>query len=262
MVQYIHLISNTTASTPVDIWQPSTNNLRPQIADQVALGYFQNLDDNNYEITTEIYYKKYSNLLDYIDGADILLNELLEADLLAGDGRSFGWEFMFKKNNGPFTGWLSYTLAKSERRVGGINNDEWYPSRFDQTHNLSLTGFYELNDRWTFSGNFVLNTGTPTTFPTSRFIQQGYVVPHNSLNTRNNVRIPVYHRLDISATLQGKKNPERRWQSEWVFSIYNVYSKRNPFSIFFRQGEQLSTEAVRLSVIGNFVPSVSYNFKF
>ena len=262
MVQYIHLISNTTASTPVDIWQPSTNNLKPQMADQIAVGYFQNFHDNAYELSTEFYYKKYSNLLDYIDGADILLNELLEADLLAGDGRAYGWELMLKKNKGQVSGWLSYTLSKSERKVAGINNDEWYPSRFDQTHNLSLTGFYELNDRWTFSGNFVLNTGTPTTFPTSRFVQQGYVIPHNSLNNRNNVRIPVYHRLDLSATLQGKKNKERRWQSEWVFSIYNVYSKRNPFSIFFRQGEQMTTEAVRLSVIGNFVPSVSYNFKF
>jgi len=262
MSQYIHLISNTTASTPVDIWQPSTNNLEPQIADQVALGYFQNFANNTYELTSEIYYKKYTNLLDYIDGADILLNELLEGDLLAGDGRSYGLELMLKKNKGAFTGWASYTLARSERRITGINDGQWYPSRYDQTHNFSLTGFYELNDRWTFSSNFVLISGTPTTFPTTRFLQQGYIVPHNSLESRNNVRIPVYHRLDISATLQGKKNPQRRWQSEWVFSIYNLYSKRNPFSIFFRQRNANVTEAIRLSVIGNFVPSVSYNFKF
>ncbi len=262
MAQYIHLISNTTASTPVDIWQPSTNNLRPQIADQLALGYFQNFQNNSYEFSTEVYYKKYTNLLDYIDGADILLNELLEGDLLDGIGRSYGVEFMLEKKEGPLTGWLSYTLARSERKIEGINNGEWYPSRFDQTHNLSITGFYELNDRWTFSSNFVLVSGTPTTFPTNRFLQQGFVIPHNAFESRNNVRIPVYHRLDISATLQGKKNKERRWQSEWVFSIYNVYSKRNPFSIFFRQKENRRTEAVRLSVIGNFIPSVSYNFKF
>ncbi len=262
MTQYIHLISNTTASTPVDVWQPSTNNLKPQQADQVALGYFQNFKDNTYELTTEVYYKKYTNLLDYIDGADILLNELLEGDLLAGEGRSYGLELMLKKNKGAFTGWASYTLARSERKIEGINNNTWYPSRYDQTHNLSLTGFYEANDRWTFSANFVMISGTPTTFPTNRYIQQGYVIPNNSLESRNNVRIPLYHRLDISATLQGKKNPQRRWQGEWVFSIYNLYSKRNPFSIFFRQGNANVTEAIRLSVIGNFIPSVSYNFKF
>lgn len=263
MSQYIHLVSNTTASTPVDIWTPSTNNLKPQIADQVALGYFQNFKDNTYEFSAEVYYKKYSDLLDYIDGADILLNELLEGDLLSGDGRAYGLELMMKKTKGKFSGWASYTLARSERRVAGINNNDWYPSRFDQTHNLSLTTFYELNDRWSFSSNFALISGTPTTFPTTRYAQQGYLVPHNSLESRNNVRIPLYHRLDLSATLQGKKNPERRWQSEWVFSIYNVYSKRNPFSIFFRQADNSNiTEAIRLSVIGNFIPSVSYNFKF
>ena len=262
MAQYIHLISNTTASTPVDIWQPSTNNLKPQIADQVALGYFQNFKDNEYELSTEVYYKKYTNLLDYIDGADILLNELLEGDLLAGEGRSYGWELMVKKNEGRLSGWLSYTLSRSERQVEGVNNNQWYPSRFDQTHNFSLTAFYDLNQRWSFSSNFVLISGTPTTFPTTRFAQQGYIIPHNSSESRNNVRIPLYHRLDISATLQGKKNKDRRWQNEWVFSIYNVYSKRNPFSIYFRQQDNNVTEAVRLSVIGNFIPSVSYNFKF
>lgn len=260
--QYIHLISNTTASTPVDIWQPSTNNLEPQKADQVALGYFQNLKNNSFEFSAEVYYKRFIDLIDYIDGADILLNQLLEGDLLAGEGRAYGLELFFKKKTGAFTGWASYTLARSERRIDGINNNEWYASRFDQTHNLSLTTFYDLNERWSFSSNFALISGTPTTFPTSRFTQQGFIIPHNSFESRNNVRIPLYHRLDISATLQGKKNPTRRWQSEWVFSIYNVYSKRNPFSIYFRTGDTGISEAVRLSVIGNFIPSVSYNFKF
>lgn len=269
MAQYIHLVSNTTASTPVDVWTPSTNNIKPQLADQVALGYFQNFRDNLYEFSGEIYYKSMDNLVDYIDGADLLLNEFLEGDLLTGKGRAYGMELMMKKNEGTFSGWVSYTLARTERLVEGVNDDDWYPSRFDQTHNLSLTAFYEPGKRWTFSSNFVLISGTPTTFPTSRFEQQGFVIPHNANNTRNNVRIPVYHRLDLSATLEGKKNEERRWQSQWVFSIYNVYSRRNPFSIFFRQdqnrilpGQAVNTEAVRLSVIGNLIPSVSYNFKF
>ena len=269
MAQYIHLISNTTASTPVDVWTPSTNNVEPQIADQVALGYFRNFSNNKYELSTEVYYKKMDNLVDYIDGSDLLLNEFLEGDLLAGIGRAYGLEVMLKKNEGRFSGWLSYTLAKTERQIEGINNDDWYPSRFDQTHNLSITAFYELNKRWSFSSNFALISGTPTTFPTSRFETQGYVIPHNANNTRNNVRIPAYHRLDISATLEGKRNDERRWQGQWVFSIYNLYSRRNPFSIYFRQDrnrvlpeQPVNTEAIRLSVIGNFIPSVSYNFKF
>ena len=156
MAQYIHLISNTTASTPVDVWLPSTNNIKPQIADQVAIGYFKNFRDNAYEFSTEVYYKKMDQLVDYIDGADLLLNEFIEGDLLEGEGRAYGLELMLKKNKGTFTGWASYTLARTERLVEGINNGEWYPSRFDQTHNLSLTGFYELNERWSFSANLAL----------------------------------------------------------------------------------------------------------
>ena len=268
--QYIHLISNTTASTPVDVWTPSTNNIKPQLADQYALGYFRNFQRNTYEFSTEVYYKKMQHLVDYIDGADLLLNEFLEGDLLEGEGRAYGAEFLLKKNKGNFTGWLSYTLARTERLVEGINGNNWYPSRFDQTHSLSLTTFYQLNDRWSFGGTFVYNTGTPITFATSRYEQQGYVVPHNGLDVRNNVRIPDYHRLDISATRKGRKKKEGdRWVGDWVFSIYNVYNRRNPFSVFFRQQEErvlldqpTTTEAIQLSVIGNFIPSISYNFRF
>jgi hypothetical protein len=176
---------------------------------------------------------------------------------------------MLKKTSGKFSGWASYTLARSERQVMGINNDEWYPSRFDQTHNLSMTAFYELSKRVTLSANFVYNTGTPTTFVTTRFEQQGYVVPNSDANERNNVRIPDYHRLDLSITIDPKPNSTKRWKGQWVIGVYNVYSRRNPFTIFFRQdtdripvGNPINTEAVRLSVVGNFIPSISYNFKF
>jgi hypothetical protein len=269
MAQYVHLISNTTASTPVDVWTPSTNNLKPQIADQWALGYFRNFDDNKYEISVEAYYKRMDRLVDYIDGADLILNPLIEADLLAGDGRAYGLETQFSKTEGRWSGWVSYTLARTERRVEGINLGKWYPSRYDQLHNLSVTAFYDLSKRWTLSANFVLNSGTPTTFPTTRFEQQGYVIPHNASDERNNARIPAYHRLDVSLTLNPKEKPGKKWQSEWVFSVYNVYNRRNPFSIYFRQDPNrvmpdspVNTEAVKLSVIGNFIPSVSYNFKF
>ncbi|NNE25733.1 MAG: TonB-dependent receptor [Saprospiraceae bacterium] len=269
MAQYIHLVSNTTASTPVDIWTPSTNNIKPQIADQVALGYFQNFKKNTYEFSGEVYYKKMDNLVDYIDAADILLNEFLEGDLLTGIGRAYGLELMLKKNKGDFTGWISYTLARTERQVNGINGNEWYPSRFDQTHNFSFSGFYDLSKRWSLSSTVSVISGTPATFPTNRYEQQGYIVPHNAFNTRNNVRIPLYYRWDIGATLKGKERPDKKWSGEWEFSVYNVLNRRNPFSIFFRQaneralaGQPIATEAVRLSVIGNFIPSVSYNFKF
>lgn len=267
--QYIHLISNTTAATPVDVWTPSTNNIEPQIADQIGLGLFRNFKSNMFVTSAEIYYKDFDHLVDYIDGANLFVNELIEADLLEADGRAYGLEVQLEKKKGRFTGWMSYTLARTERKVKGINNSEWFPSRFDQTHNFSTTLFYELSERWDISANFVLNSGTPATFPTSRIEQQGYVIPHNSQGSRGNVRIPVYHRLDLSATLKARKREGKRFSGEWVFSIYNAYNRRNAFSIFFRQtddqevaGAATQTEAVRLSVIGNFIPAVAYNFKF
>ncbi len=269
MAQYIHLVSNTTAATPVDVWTPSTNNIKPETANQIAVGLFKNFKDNTYVTSLETYYKSYKNLLEYVDGADLLLNEFLEGELLSADGRAYGLEVQLEKKKGDFTGWISYTLARTERQAEGVNAGEWYPSRFDQTHSFSTTAFYELTKRWTFSANFVLNSGTPATFATSRIEQQGYVIPHIYNERRNNVRIPLYHRLDIAATLKGKEKPNKKWSGEWVFSVYNVYNRRNPFSIFFRenrirtpQGTPIETNAIRFSVIGSFIPSVAYNFKF
>lgn len=264
MSQYLHLISNTVASTPIDIWLPSTNNIRPQIADQVAFGYFRNLKKNTYEFSAEVYAKDFQNQIDYIDNADIFFNEELEGDLLRGDGRAFGLELFMKKNSGLLKGWVSYTLSKTERKVDGINNDKWYPTRFDRAHNLSVVSSYDLNDKWSFSANFIYSSGTPATFPTNRYEIQGIIVPHNIDGSRNNFRIPAYHRLDISATLTPRTNEGRKWKAEWVFSIYNLYGRRNPFSIFFEQNEDdlIRTDAIRFSVVGNFVPAVSYNFKF
>ncbi|MDB4061496.1 TonB-dependent receptor [Vicingaceae bacterium] len=264
MTQYLHLISNTVASTPVDLWLPTTNNIKPQIADQVAVGYFKNFKQNKYETSLEVYYKDFQNQIDYIDNADIFFNTQLEGDLLTGDGRAYGLELYVKKNQGKLTGWISYTISKTERQVNGINRDEWYPTRFDRAHNLSVVSSYELTDKWNFSANFVYSSGTPATFPTNRYEIQGVVLPHNDKDARNNYRIPDYHRLDISATLTPKKNKDRKFNGEWVFSVYNVYNRRNPFSIFFEQddAEPRVTNAVRFSVIGNFVPAVSYNFNF
>jgi hypothetical protein len=263
--QNLHLISNTAASTPLDVWVPSTNNIKPQLADQVALGYFKNFrEDNMYETSIEVYYKEMQNQVDYIDGANLLLNNLLEGELMNGKGRAYGLELFLKKAKGDFTGWLSYTLARSERLVNGINNSEWYPNRFDKLHNLNLVGMYTLNKRVEFGSTFVFGTGTPTTFPTNRIEFQAYVIPHNINNYRNNARIPVYHRLDISATFHLKDKKSGKYKHNIVVSAYNVYARKNPFSIYFRGNENnpTVTQAIQFSVVGNIIPSVAYNFKF
>ncbi len=272
MAQYIHLVSNTTASNPLDIWTPSTNNIEPQVASQIALGYFKNFKENQYEASIEAYYRKSENQIDYIDGADLLINEFIEGDLLSGQGQAYGLELFVKKNGGLINGWISYTLARTELKVDGINNGEWYPTRYDQTHNFKAVLLYEPPSRWQLSANFTLLSGTPTTFPTSRFEIQNYLIPYNYGDARNNVRIPLFHRLDFSATLQGKKTKKgkkRKNEDYWVFSIYNVYNRRNPFSIYFAQAEDrpipgtpIEAQATQVSIIGSIVPAVSYNFKF
>jgi hypothetical protein len=273
MVQYLHLISNTTASNPLDVWAPTTDNLKPELADQFTLGWFTDIGENrNWEFSVEGYYRKTYNQVDYIDGADLLINEYLEGDLLSGSGRAYGSEFYLQKKNGRLTGWASYTLGRTELKVEGVNNFDWYPTRFDQTHNLKLSGFYELGGRWSFSSSFVYTSGTPVTFPTSRFTVQNILIPYNYSDSRNNVRLPAYHRLDISFRLEGKpsrRGDTRRNKDYWVFSVYNVYGRKNPFSVYFSQKDERTpaglvpdAQATQLAIIGTFIPSVSYNFKF
>ncbi len=273
MAQYLHLISNTTASNPLDVWVPSSNNIEPQIGQQVSLGYFANLGkEESLEVSVEGYYRKAENQIDYIDGADLLINERLEGDLLSGEGRAYGLELSVKKDAGRFSGWMNYTIAKTELQVEGINRGEWYSTRFDQPHNFKIAAFYELNKRMTLSGNFVFNTGTPITFPTSRVIQRDLpVIPYNANDSRNNVRLPNYHRLDLALRVDGKKEKKGRVRKNndyWVFSFINVYNRRNAFSIYFAENEELiadnvlPTEAVRVSIIGSIIPAISYNFNF
>jgi hypothetical protein len=204
MAQYLHLISNTTASNPLDVWNPSSKNIKPQLADQYTIGFFKDLGKNRmYELSVEGYWKNTQNQIDYIDGADLLINEFLEGDLLSGEGRSYGVETYFQKKAGRLTGWVSYTLARTELKVNGINQGDWYRTRFDQAHNLKIAAFYDISKRWSFSANFVYTSGTPTTFPTSRYISQGLLVPYNGNDSRNNVTLPDYHRLDVSFRLEG-----------------------------------------------------------
>ncbi len=273
MVQYLHLISNTTASNPLDVWTPTSNNILPEIGDQYALGYFRTIGKNHeWEASVESYWRTTQNQIDYIPGADLLINKFLEGDILRGNGRAYGLEFYLHKKTGRLNGWVSYTLAKTELQVNGINDGNWYAARYDQRHNLKVAAFYEINKRWSFSTNFVFLSGTPATFPTSRYYENGILIPYNAYGSRNNVRVPSYHRLDISFRLEGKRMIDgvpRKNHDYWVFSIYNVYARQNPFSIYFTQddkrvppGQPIQSQARQVSIIGSMVPAVSYNFTF
>lgn len=264
MVQYIQLISNTAASTPLDVYTIASNNLKPLIGDQGSVGYFRNFKDNMYETSVEVYYKYLQNQLDYIDNADLFINPTVENQLLQGLGRAYGAEFYVKKSKGKLQGWISYTLSKTERLVRGVSNDNWFYSRYDRTHVLNTSVNYDIAKRWNISANFVYLTGVPGTFPNSKIQIQNQSIPYNTDNIRNNYRITPYHRLDLGATYSFKKNETRRYKQTLVFSVYNAYNRRNAFSIYFRAkaGEPLQTEAVRFSVIGSIIPAITYNFNF
>jgi hypothetical protein len=267
MTQYLHLISNTQSPTPLDIWAPSDHFIKPQVLDQMALGYFAEFNDGKYSLEIESFYKKIKNRLDYIDGADLIANNAIEQVVLNGNARAYGLEILVRKNEGKFNGWLSYTLSRSEQQTpgrnlleSGINNGAWYKTGWDKLHNLSLTSMYKWNEKGSFSSIFTLQSGQPVTYPNGQYQYQGITIPTYGL--RNENRLPTYHRLDLSATLNPNKNKDRNWQGEWVFGIYNVYSRKNAASISFRQNQDSgNNEAVRLSIFG-VVPSVTYNFKF
>jgi len=267
MTQYLQLISNTASPTPLDVWTPSDKYIKPQILDQIALGYFKNFNEDKYSVEVETFYKKIKNRLDYIDGADLIANDALEQVVLNGEMIAYGLEFLLRKNTGNLTGWISYTLSKSQQRTPGrdanetgINNGSWYNSGYDKLHNLSVTSSYYFNPKWTFGANFVLQSGQPVTFPNGQYEYEGITIP--SYGLRNENRLPAYHHLDLSATYTPKPNKKKGWQSEWVFSIYNVYGRKNAASISFRQNiNSGANEAIRLSIFG-VVPGVSYNFKF
>ncbi len=267
MTQYLQLISNTSSPTPLDIWTPSDQFIKPQIADQFAFGYFRNFKNDDYSLEVETFYKDIKNRLDYIDGADLIANENIEQIILNGKMRAYGLEVMFKKNTGKFNGWISYTLSRSEQQTPGrnagepgINGGKWYRSAYDKTHNLAITSAYDLNQKWSFGANFALQSGQPVTYPNGQYQYQGITIP--SYGLRNEDRLPAYHHLDISATYTPKPDKKKGWQGEWVFSIYNLYGRANAASINFRQDELTGkNEAVRLSIFG-IVPGISYNFKF
>lgn len=267
MSQYLHLISNTSSPTPLDVWVPSGQFIKPQVLDQYAIGYFRNFNEKGYSLEIESFYKQIDNRIDYIDGANLIANNAIERVVLEGESRAYGMELLLRKNTGNLTGWLAYTLSRSEQRTPGrtamepgINEGEWYLSNYDKTHDLSITGSYELNKKWQLNANFIFQTGLATTFPTAQYDYQGVTVP--VYDDRNVDRLPEYHRLDLSATLTPRPGENRKFQSSWNFGIYNVYNRQNAYSISFRENEDTNqNEAVRLSLFG-IIPSVTYNFKF
>ena len=261
--QYMHLISNTTSTTPQDYWVASGPVLKPQIGNQYALGYFQNFSDNLYEFSVEGFYKNIEHAIDYMEGADITLNPRLEAGLVQGKGLAYGAEVFLKKTSGRFNGWLSYTYSRSLRQFDSangsmmINGGSYFASAFDQPHIASLLLNYRVGQRCILSANFRYNTGRPITIPVSKFPYDVYLSVLN-YSERNEYRIPDYHRLDLSFTVKDKPHKLSRFRSELVFSVFNVYGRRNAYSITFdRYGM-----AKKLSILGSVFPSVSYNFSF
>lgn len=258
--QNIHLLTNSTSSSPTDLYVMSSNNIKPEIADQFSAGYFRNFKDNTYEFSTEIYYKDLKNQIDYKDAAQLLVNENVESQLLYGVGRAYGAEFFFKKKYGRLNGWIGYTLSKTERKFDGINGGRYYPSSHDRTHDLSIVAIYKYNDQWTFSSNFVYGTGKAVTYPTGKYNIGGNTT--YSYSDRNAYRQPATHRLDIAATYEGKNTG--RYSSSWTFGVYNVYANKDPYRIAFRDSKKVpnATEAVQTSIFGVPIPSVTWNFKF
>jgi len=261
--QFVHLISNTAAVTPLDIWQPSSFHFKPQIADQLSIGFFRDFKDKKYALSVESFYKRMQNILEFRDAAQLVLNRHLETDLLQGKGYAHGFEAMLTKNTGTFTWNLNYTYSRSFRLVKSndpsesINDGERYPANFDQPHVINLSWKLAFTRRIFFTGNFTYHTGRPITIPQSAFIFENTAVTYFS--KRNQYRIPDYHRLDMALVIEnGYKR--KSWKSSWTISVYNVYARKNPYSIFFRNDDDGLPVPYQLSIIGTVFPSISYNF--
>ena len=262
--QYLHLISNTSSPTPLDIWVPSGPYIKPQKLDQYALGYYKRI--KNIKIETEIFYKKIKNRLDYIDGADLVANDNIETVILPGKSRAYGFEILLKKSEGRHKFMVAYTLSKSEQKTpgrnsfeDGINFSNWYNTPYDKPHDFSINTEYILSKKLKIVGNFIYQTGQPTNYPNSQYTYMNLNVPN--YGKRNSQRLPNYHRMDINLTLTPEKK-NKKIEGSWVFGIYNLYDRDNASSIIFRRNnETLKNEAVQISIFG-IVPSVTYNFKF
>jgi hypothetical protein len=256
--QYLHLISNSTVSSPLDIWVPCDTYIKPVTGNQVTLGFFKNFFDNKLESSVEVFYKHMKDVIDYKDNAELLLNDKIEQEVLRGNGYAYGIEFLFRKNIGRFTGWVSYTLSKTRRKISGINDGNEYPATYDRTHNINIVGSFQASNRVEVGATWTYNTGLAVTFPSGKFVYGGNIYPF--FTERNGYRMPPYHRMDLSCTLKRKNYDKKKWYYEWNFSIYNVYYRKNAFSIVFNEddGKPVAKKIFLFAV----VPSVSWNFKF
>lgn len=255
--QYLHLVSNSSSGTPMDAWIPSSALVEPGIADQVAVGYFRNFLNNTIETSAEIYYKDMQNQVDYKNGADLMLNPYVESQLIFGDGRAYGLELYARKKTGKLTGWISYTLSRTERTFEDVG-DYWYPLKHDRTHDISIVGMYQINKKWSASASWVYNTGDAYTTPSGKY-EIGEVT-YNAYSDRNEARMPDYHRLDLGLTYWRTKTNKR--EASWNFSVYNAYARENAYTITFAENEETGVpEATQLSLF-SIIPSISYNFKF
>lgn len=255
-LQYLHQLSNSTTTSPTDVWVPSSNNIKPQIGDQVALGYYQNLKKNTYRISTEIYYKMLQNQIDYRNGANLVLNDQVEGELVYGKGRAYGLELLLEKKKGKFTGWLSYTLSRSLRQFDDINDGKEFSARQDRIHDISIVLMYKLTKNLALAGTFVYYTGDAVTFPSGKYEIDGNIIP--LFTERNGYRMPDYHRADIGLTWYLKD--KKRFEHNLNFSIYNVYSRENAFTITFEENASGDIEALQTALF-KMVPSITYNFK-
>ncbi|MFV0507290.1 MAG: TonB-dependent receptor [Bacteroidales bacterium] len=260
-IQFQHLISNSSVGFPSDVWVPASSYIKPQTADQVSVGYYRTLNNGVYEFSAEAYYRKMNNLIDYRDNADLFLNPHIETQVLTGDGESYGLELYAEKKMGRLQGWASYTLSKTTRQIDGINDNEVYPATFDKRHSLSLVANYKLSETLTLSSVFKLSSGGWITVPEGSFNFAGS--SFNYYTSRNGYKIPMYHRLDVSLTYRPRDYNTRRFKGEWSFGIYNVYNKKNIFSLFVRQqnNDLARSQAYKMYLYG-ITPSITYNFKF
>jgi len=257
--QNLHQLTNSTSSLPTDAWVMSSNNIKPQLADQVALGYYQNFLGDRYEFSVESYYKYMQHQIDYRDAADLQANAYIEGELLFGQGRAYGVEVFLKRREGRLNGWISYALSRSERQFDGINGGNWFAARQDRTHDASVVGMYQVSPRWNLSATFVYSTGNAVTFPSGKYTVDGRTLWYYM--ERNGYRMPDYHRLDLGATWESSTS--KRFTSSWTFGVYNAYNRKNAFIIDFREkeGNPNVTEAYRIALFG-IIPSVTWNFKF
>ena len=258
--QFIQLANNSASGSPLDIWFSAGPNIKPQLVDNFSAGYFHNLQNNAYETSVEVYYKKMNNVIDFAEHSNLILNEKLDGEVRTGKGKAYGVELMVRKNAGKLTGFANYTLSRSERTIPGINQGKTYLAPFDKTHTVNIVANYELSKKISLSAIFIYATGNPTTYPTGRFEINGEYFPIYS--GRNADRRPDYHRLDLSLTFVPRPDTKKRWKGEWNVSLFNAYGKKNPWMITLNQDKDTGRPYAEMVYLFGIVPSITYNVKF